>query len=97
MAGLKDFVDHTWRSPDRVDAQTIKQADEPFFTLIGRDPCAGATIRLWVTMRQLQGRLSDKRARACLQIADEMDAYVKTVQAGDPVIVTNVTPHGSKY
>lgn len=97
MAGLKAFRDGRWRSPDGFDPPNIAKADEPKFTLIGRDPCAGATIRLWVTMRQLQGRLSDKRARACLQIADEMDAYAKTVQAGDPVIVTNITPHGSKY
>lgn len=49
------------------------QPNEPVFVLVGRDPTAPQTIRLWATMNE--GRQPPEKLAEAMNLADEMDKW----------------------
>jgi hypothetical protein len=42
-------------NPSSFDCYAAAKPDEPMFVLLGRDPMAGALVRLWALMREEAG------------------------------------------
>jgi G3E family GTPase len=53
--------------------------DEPIFVLRAKDPAAPQTIRLWAAMSASQHE--PEKIEGALQLADEMDEWLKQAQA----------------
>jgi alkylhydroperoxidase family enzyme len=49
----------TKNDPGAFDCHEHAEPDEPMFTLIARDRCAPATVRVWATLRENRLRASD--------------------------------------
>ena len=78
----------TKNNPGKFDCIAAAHPDEPMFTLLGRDPMAGALVRQWADMRAAAGEdpAKVKEARDC---ADALDAWTEkqgtlSVQVTDP-------------
>jgi len=66
----------TKNNPGAYDCYTRAEPDEPMFVLLGRDPHAGALVRLWVEIRRKAGEDPEKLAEA-LRCAEAMDAWAR--------------------
>jgi hypothetical protein len=59
----------TKNNPGAFDCYAKAEPDEPMFVLLGRDPCAGPLITLWIAFRsELLGEAEGAKheeARAC--------------------------------
>lgn len=66
----------TKNNPGKFDCIAAAHPDEPMFTLLGRDPMAGALVRQWADMRAAAGEdpAKVKEARDC---ADALDAWTE--------------------
>jgi hypothetical protein len=66
----------TKTNPSKYDCFANAKPDEPMFVLLGRDPMAGALVRLWAAQREDRGENPDvvAEARAC---ADDLDAWAR--------------------
>lgn len=70
----------TKESPSRFDALPKAEKDEPYFTLLARDPIAPLLVRQWVAEMQ---RLSPGHFKAfeALEIAADMERWRKAYDA----------------
>lgn len=66
----------TKNQPGDFDCYANAEPDEPMFVLLGRDPLAGALVRLWAETRRGMGEDPKKVAEA-LKCADALDAWAK--------------------
>jgi hypothetical protein len=64
----------TKENPGPYDAMAKAEPDEPYFTLLARDPDASTLIREWATRRYQRGERGDVTMEA-LGVADEMDKW----------------------
>lgn len=82
----------TKRNPGKFDCHAAANFDEPLFTLAGRDPLAGALIRMWHYVRSRNPSVfndaPDKLAEA-LRSADEADKWCVSL---DKVPVGQILP-----
>jgi hypothetical protein len=62
----------TKNNPGKFDCFAAAEPDEPFFTLLGRDPCAPFVIAFWVEMRKAMGKTSEEKLAEADRCADEM-------------------------
>src|SRR5579863_8556379 len=62
----------TKNNPGAWDCYANAEPDEPMFVLLGRDPMAGALVRLWALAREEQGKDPSKvqEARMCARALD---------------------------
>lgn len=73
----------TRTNPGRYDCYAKALPDEPLFTLLARDPCAPALLRLWADCRRdeiTKGVRSEDDLRMCQEAdesADEMEEWRK--------------------
>lgn len=68
----------TKRQPGRYDRYSAADDDEPMFVLLGRDPMAGALVRLWATMRGMPPNQDPvDNVRDAFDCASQMEAYAK--------------------
>lgn len=62
----------TKNNPGKFDRHANAHPDEPMFVLLGRDPSAGAIVRLWAALRR--GKVEEaakcSEARACAAAMD---------------------------
>lgn len=68
----------TKNDPGPFDCYAKAQPDEPMFILLGRDPLAGALVRLWAEMRLSTGEDPKKVAEATA-CAHAMDQWAKSL------------------
>lgn len=71
----------TKNNPGKFDCFVKAEDDEPIFTLRGKDPLAGATVRHWVALRRqaaLEKLGEAERIEEALQCAAAMDEYYDT-------------------
>lgn len=73
----------TKNNPGNFDCYSHAAPDEPMFILLGRDPLAGALVRLWARYRLNLGEMPSKVIEA-LHVADELDEWAQA-QGKDPV------------
>jgi hypothetical protein len=66
----------TKKHPGRFDCHANAKPDEPMFVLLGRDPMAGALVRVWADMREARGEDPEKVAEA-RATADTLDTWAK--------------------
>lgn len=68
------------------DCMLKVHADEPHFTILGRDRAAVATVDAWITNRVILGmnKDGDPKLQGAHDIADQMSAYyLRTQTAGE--------------
>lgn len=68
----------TKNNPGKFDCYANAEPDEPMFILLGRDPLAGALVRLWAETRRGMGEDPAKVAEA-LACANAMDEHAKAL------------------
>jgi len=83
----------TKNAPGEFDCYDKAEPDEPMFVLLGRDPSAGETVRLWAQMRHGDPKESAKCAEA-LACADALDAWAKKL-GKVPRVYATLEPHQS--
>lgn len=67
----------TKNNPGKFDCYDSAAPDEPMFILLGRDPCAGPVVRMWIQMRLDQGTISDAKADEAFARADAMEEWAR--------------------
>lgn len=65
----------TKAEPGRFDCYGKAEADEPIFTLLGRDPAAPKLIRDWVHHHQ-DAKTDGAKLLEALAVADDMERYL---------------------
>lgn len=75
----------TKNNPGKYDCYANAAPDEPMFVLLGRDPSAAILVRLWATIREMQGEDADKVAEARL-CADAMTTYALKLDKGREIL-----------
>ncbi len=66
----------TKNNPGKFDCYANAEPDEPMFVLLGRDPLAGALVRLWAETRRGMGEDLEKVNEA-LKCATALDEFAK--------------------
>lgn len=66
----------TKNNPGKFDCHAAAEPDEPTFTLLGRDPMAGAIVRAWATMREQAGE-DPAKVQEARDVAVDMDQWAK--------------------
>jgi hypothetical protein len=63
----------TKENPGKYDCYAKAKPNEPMFVLLGRDPNAGALVRLWAAIRECLGEdpAVIKEARQCAKALDD--------------------------
>lgn len=83
----------TKNKPGRFDCYANAKPDEPMFILLGRDPLAGALVRMWAAIRErMMGDPAQiAEARQC---AAELDEWALAL-GKEPAFVEHLTslPH----
>jgi hypothetical protein len=71
-----DEMGNSKNNPSKFDCYSKADPDEPMFILLGRDPMAGAMVRLWAGLQEEKDGSGEKieEAFAC---ADALDAWCK--------------------
>lgn len=70
----------TKQNPSAFDALSKAEPDEPYFTLLARDPIAATLVRRWATEMHSKG-LGQTKTFEALNVANEMDAWRKEYDA----------------
>jgi hypothetical protein len=75
----------TKNKPGKFDCYANAEPDEPMFILLGRDPMAGALVRMWAEMRANTGENSAK-VKEALDCADALDAWAES-KGKTPIVI----------
>lgn len=78
----------TKNNPGKFDCYANADPDEEMFTLLGRDPAAGALIALWAIQRFVKGGPDGayiEKVEEALQSADRADAWARKIHGGEAV------------
>jgi hypothetical protein len=69
----------TKNNPGKFDCYATADPDEPIFVLLGRDPLAGALVRVWASLRRemFADARSDEKAREANAVAETMDSWCR--------------------
>jgi hypothetical protein len=78
-------------NPSSFDCYAAAKPDEPMFVLLGRDPMAGALVRLWALMREEAGETPEKIAEA-LGCAEQLDAWTRSLGKKPVHELLDITP-----
>jgi hypothetical protein len=78
-------------NPSSFDCYAAAKPDEPMFVLLGRDPMAGALVRLWALMREEAGENPEKVAEA-ISCAEQLDAWVRSLGKKPVHELLDITP-----
>jgi hypothetical protein len=81
----------TKANPGKYNCYEAAAPDEPMFVLLGRDPMAGALVRLWALMREEAGESADKVAEA-ISCAEQLDAWVRSLGKKPVHELLDITP-----
>ena len=65
----------TKEKPSPFDAYSRAENDEPYFTLLARDPIAATLVRQWASAQHARGLLDSSKTFEALEIANEMDKW----------------------
>lgn len=62
----------TKQEPGKYDCLDRAESDEPYFTLIGRDPWAPEMVELWAKVRYRAGTIDFDQYTEAMTVAEEM-------------------------
>lgn len=65
----------TKENPSPFDAFSKAERDEPYFTLLARDPIAATLVRQWASAQHARGLLDSSKTFEALEVANEMDKW----------------------
>jgi hypothetical protein len=75
----------TKNNPAKHDCYAAAAPDEPYFTLLGRDPVAAATIAFWCILRDAIGKAEPEKTVEAMACATQMEEWAAILGKAEQV------------